>query len=269
MWLAILGPLLIHDGEMPVDVPRGRLRVLLAALVLHAGEPVAADALAEVVWHGSPPPGAAVTLRSHMVRLRRVLGPRTGARLMTRFPGYLLQAAEEEVDALRFRRLCRDGGRALREGAWGHADRLLGEALGLWRGAPLADVSSESLRREECEDLEALRLQAAEWRTDAALHLGRHAEVVPGLQSLAIQHPLREGFHGQLMLALYRCGRQAEALVAYQRARDALVTELGVEPGPGLRELHQRMLTADPALALTEPVRLTTRRPRPRPQPPP
>ena len=255
MWLAILGPLLVHDGEAQVDVPRGRLRVLLAALLMHAGDPVAAGALAEVVWDGSPPPGAAVTLRSHVVRLRRVLGPRAGPRLVTRYPGYLLQATDEEVDALRFRCLCRDGAAALREGAWARADRLLSEALDLWRGPPLADVASESLRRGEGQDLEALRLQAEEWHIDAALHLGRQAELVPRLQSLATQHPLRECLHGQLMLALYRCGRQAEALAAYQRARDVLVTELGVEPGPGLRNLHQQILSADPALAVTGPRR--------------
>src|SRR5215469_7613587 len=173
MWLAILGPLLVHDGEAQVVVPRGRLRVLLAALLMHAGDPVAAGALAEVVWDGSPPPGAAVTLRSHVVRLRRVLGPRAGARLVTRYPGYLLQASEEEVDALLFRCLCRDGGAALREGAWDRADGLLGEALGLWRGTPLADVPCEQLIREVMPGLEELRLQAEEWRADAALHLGR------------------------------------------------------------------------------------------------
>jgi DNA-binding SARP family transcriptional activator len=255
MWLAILGPLLVHDGETPVDVPRGRLRVLLAALLLHAGNPVGADTLADVVWDGAPPPGAAVTLRSHVLRLRRVLGPRAGARLVTRHPGYLLQAGEDEVDVLRFRGLCRDAGAALRGGAWTRADGLLGEALALWRGAALADVPSDQLLREEMPGLDELRLQAEEWRADAALHLGRHDQLVAGLRSLAAQHPLRERFHAQLMLALYRCGRRSEALAAYQRARDILVDELGVEPGPGLRELHQRVLAADPALAIPKPTR--------------
>jgi DNA-binding SARP family transcriptional activator len=248
MWFAILGPLLVHDGQAPVGVPEGRQRVLLAALLLQAGSPVGADALAEVVWDGSPPPGAEVTLRSHVLRLRRALGPRAGARLVTRNPGYLLQAGAEEVDVAWFRRLCHDGGAALRAGAWERADGLLGEALGLWRGAVLADIPAEALRREEGQGLEALRLQAEEWRIDAALHLGGHAELVPGLRSLAARHPLRERFHGQLMLALYRCGRQAEALAAYARARSVLVAELGTEPGPGLQELHQQILSADPAL---------------------
>jgi DNA-binding SARP family transcriptional activator/Tfp pilus assembly protein PilF len=255
MRFAILGPLLVHDGETPVDVPRGRQRVLLAALLLYAGNPVPADALAEVVWDGAPPPGADVTLRSHVLRLRRVLGPRAGARLVTRHPGYLLQAGADEVDMLRFRCLCRDGGDALRAGAWERADALLGEALDLWRGAPLADIPSESLRQDEAPGLETLRLQAEEWRTGAALHLGRHDELVPGLQSLVARHPLREPFHSQLMLALYRCGRQAEALAAYQHAHDLLVGELGIEPGPELQKLHQRILSADPALAVPEPPR--------------
>jgi DNA-binding SARP family transcriptional activator/Flp pilus assembly protein TadD len=255
MWFAILGPLLVHDGEMQVNVPKGRQRVLLAALLVHAGEPVSADSLAEVVWDGAPSSGAEVTLRSHVLRLRRALGPYAGARLVTRHPGYLLQASEDEADVLRFRRLCQDGGTALRERAWWRADGLLGEALNLWRGTPLADIPSESLHRDQVQGLEELRLQAEEWRTDAALHLGRHAELVPRLQSLAAGHPLRERFHSQLMLALYRCGRQAEALAVYQRARDVLVGELGVEPGPGLRDLHQRILSADADLDITSPVR--------------
>jgi DNA-binding SARP family transcriptional activator len=253
MWLAILGPLLIHDGEAPVDVPKGRLRVLLAALLLHAGSPLAADALAEMVWDGAPPSSAAVTLRSHVLRLRRILGPRAGARLVTRHPGYLLQAGEDEIDVLRFRGLCRDGAAALRQGAWARADGLLGEALGLWRGAALADVPSELLLREEVPGLEELRLQAEEWRADAALRLGRHDELVAGLKSLTARNPLRERFHAQLMLAFYRCGRQAEALAVYQHARQVLIDEVGTEPGPELRQLYQQVLSTDPALAAPEP----------------
>jgi DNA-binding SARP family transcriptional activator/Tfp pilus assembly protein PilF len=252
MWFAILGPLLVRDGESQLDLPKGRQRVLLAALLVHAGRPVPAGVLAEVVWDGAPPPGAAVTLRSHVLRLRRVLGPRAGDRLVTRHPGYLLQAEEDEVDVLRFRCLCRDGSTALRDGAWAHAHRLLGEALGLWRAAPLVDVPSELLLRDEVPGLEALRLQAAEWRIDAALHLGRHDELIPELQVFAAQHPLRERFHAQLMLALYRSSRQAEALAAYQHARHALIEQVGAEPGRELRELHKRILAGDPTLALPD-----------------
>jgi DNA-binding SARP family transcriptional activator len=253
MWLAVLGPLQVHDGQTQIDIPRGRQRVLLAALLMHAENPVPADALAEMVWDGSPPPGAAVTLRTHVLGLRRALGARAGARLVTRHPGYLFQAADDEVDVLRFRCLCREGRAALREDAWARANGLLGEALALWRGAPLADVPSELLLREEVPGLEELRLQAEEWRADAALHLGRHDEIVAELQSLAVKHPLRERFHAQLMLALYRCGRQADALTAYQRARHILIDQLGTEPGPELQQLHQQLLSADPALATPEP----------------
>ena len=249
MWLAILGPLLVHDGETQVDLPKGRLQVLLAVLLMHAGSPVAADALADMVWDGSPPAGAAVTLRSHVLRLRRALGPRVAARLVTQHPGYLLRAGEDEVDVLQFRGLCRDGGAALREGSWARAEALLDEALGLWRGLPLADVPSELLLREEVPGLEELRLQAEEWRADAALRLGRHDQVVVRLQSLTAKHPLRERLHCQLMLALYRCGRQAEALAAYQYARRVLIEEVGTEPGQELRELHQQVLSADAILA--------------------
>jgi DNA-binding SARP family transcriptional activator len=260
MWFALLGPLLVHDGETQVEVPKGRLRILLTALLLRNGTTVSAGALAEAVWDGPPPSSAETTLRWHVLRLRRVLGPLAGARLVTRHPGYLLQAADDEIDVLQLRRLCRDGDAALQQGAWARADELLGQALALWRGAPLADIPCESLRRDQAPGLEELRLQAEEWRADAALHLGCHAELVLRLQSLAARYPLRERSHAQLMLALYRSGRQADALAAYQHARDVLVAELGIDPGPGLRQLQRQILSADPALADTGTARHGTAR---------
>jgi DNA-binding SARP family transcriptional activator/tetratricopeptide (TPR) repeat protein len=257
MRFGILGPLLVHDGDTLVVVPAARQRVLLAALLVHAGQAVPADELAEVVWDGAPPAGAITTLRSHVMRLRRVLGPAAGGRVVTRYPGYLVEADEEEVDLLRFALLSRDGGAAVRAGAWTQASDLLGEALGLWRGAPLTDIPSELLRRDEVPGLEQQRIQSLEWWSDARLQLGCHDELVPELQALATQYPLQEHFHAQLMLALYRCGRQAEALAGYQAARKVLVEELGAEPGPGLQELHQRMLAADPSLAFTKSPPLT------------
>jgi DNA-binding SARP family transcriptional activator/Tfp pilus assembly protein PilF len=251
MWFGVLGPLLVRDGESVIGVPAGRQRVLLAALLMRAGAVVSADALAEVVWDGTPPGGAGTTLRSHVSRLRQILGPAAGARVVTRYPGYLIEASEGEVDLLRFRRQYRDGAAAIRGGDWARAFETLAEALGLWRGEPLADVPSDVLRRDVVPGLEELRLQALEWRMDAGLQLGRHGELVPELQSLTGQFPLRERFAGQLMLALVRCGRQAEALEAYQRAREVLVDQLGAEPGTELRELHQRILSADPALSAT------------------
>jgi DNA-binding SARP family transcriptional activator len=251
MWFGVLGPLQVRDGERPVELPKGRQRVLLAALLVHAGRPVPADALAEVVWDGTPPSGALVTLRSHVLRLRRVLGPRAGPRLVTRYPGYLLQAAEDEVDLLRFRGLCQEAGAAMRAGAWARAEGLLGEALGLWRGTPFADVPGEVLKVDEVPGLAELHLQALEWRIQARVHLGRHADVLGELRQLTGAYPLRERLHGLLMLALYRDGRQAEALAAYQHVRRVLVDQIGAEPGTELQCLHQRMLTGD--VAETEP----------------
>jgi DNA-binding SARP family transcriptional activator/tetratricopeptide (TPR) repeat protein len=249
MWFGVLGPLQVRDENSVIGEPAGLQRVLLASLLVRAGAVVPADALAEEVWDGSPPAGAEATLRSYVMRLRRMLGPAAGARVVTRYPGYLIEASEEEVDLLRFRRLCREGGDAVRAGEWGLAWEVLTEALVLWRGEPLADVRSGLLRRNELPGLEGLRLQAAEWRMDAGLQLGRHSELVAELHSLVEQYPLRERFHAQLMLALVRSARQAEALQAYTRARAVLVEELGTEPGSVLRELHQQILAADPLLA--------------------
>jgi tetratricopeptide (TPR) repeat protein len=157
------------------------------------------------------------------------------------------------VDLLRFEALCREGGAAARAGAWPRAAGLLSEALGLWRGSPLEDAASQVLRDACLPRLEQLRLQALEWRIEADLHLGRHGQLIPELQALVGEDPLREHAHAQLMLALYRSGRQGEALAAYQGARRVLVTELGAEPGPGLRELHQQILTGDPAISAPPP----------------
>jgi DNA-binding SARP family transcriptional activator/Flp pilus assembly protein TadD len=245
MRFGILGPLLVCDADVVVAVPAARQRVLLAALLVNAGQAVPVDALADVVWDGSPPAGAAATLRTHVMRLRRVLGPGPGSRLLTRYPGYLVQVGEEEVDFMRFTCLCREGGAAVRAGAWAQASGTLEEALGLWRGTPLADIPSQTLQQREVPRLEQLRLQALEWLIDARLHLGRHGELVHELQSLTAEHPLRERFHAQFMLALYRCGRQAEALQAYQAAREVLVAELGADPGEELREVHQAVLRGE------------------------
>jgi DNA-binding SARP family transcriptional activator/tetratricopeptide (TPR) repeat protein len=248
MWFGVIGPLLVRDGDAVVHVPAARQRVLLAALLLRANKVVAAETLAELVWDGAPPAGAMVTLRSHVSRLRHVLGPDAGARLVTRYPGYLIEAGDEEVDVPRFADLCREGAAAVRAGAWAEASDLLAEALGLWRGEPLADIPCELLHRDEVPALEQSRLQALEWRIEADLHLGRHGDLVAELRTLTAAHPLREPFYAQLMLAQYRCGRQAEALAAYQQARHVLADALGTDPGTALRELHQRILNVDPFL---------------------
>ena len=254
MRFGILGPLLVRAGGTAIDVPGARARVLLAALLLRTGQAVPADTLAEIVWDGSPPGGSATTLRSHVMRLRRVLGPAAGSRLVTRYPGYLVEADADEVDLLCFTAKCREGRAAAQNAEWKRAAALLAEALELWRGEPLADIPSQILHQEEVPRLEQARLQALEWRADADLHLGRHDEMVPGLRELTTRYPFRERFHAQLMLALYRCGRQHEALAVYQAARQILVGELGSEPGPELTRMHQQILHGDPRLAAPEPV---------------
>jgi DNA-binding SARP family transcriptional activator len=255
MWFGVLGPLVVRDGDSDIAVPARRQRVLLAALLVRAGAAVSADALAEVLWDGAPPDGAVITVRSHVMRLRRALGPAAGHRIVTRYPGYALEAGPDEVDVLRFGRRCRDGSVAVRLGEWARAWDVLTEALELWRGEPFGDAPSELLRRDEVPALEQLRLQAAEWRIQAGLHLGRDAELVPHLQSLTAQQLLRERFHALLMMALVRCGRRAEALEAYRRVREVLMEEVGAEPGAELRNLHERILAADASLAAQWPLR--------------
>jgi DNA-binding SARP family transcriptional activator/tetratricopeptide (TPR) repeat protein len=250
----LLGALLLKDedgGLVPVD--GARLRVLLAALLLQAGTPVSAEMLAEAVWDGAPPPAAARTLRSHVGRLRRVLGPEA-VRVVALEPGYLIRVEPAELDVFEFERLCQAAGAALREGAWQPAADAAAEALGLWRGQPLLDIPSQVLRDGVVPRLERLRVQALENRAEAGLRLGQHERLLPELHEMVTAHPLRERSRGQLMLALYRSGRPAEALVAYQDARKVLVEELGIEPGPELRRLHERMLAGDGDLVVLRPL---------------
>jgi DNA-binding SARP family transcriptional activator/tetratricopeptide (TPR) repeat protein len=244
--LGILGPLLVIDDEdRHVPVTAARLRVLLAALLLRANSPVPADALAELVWDGAPPDAAAITLRTYVRRLRVGLGPAWAERILTRPPGYLCLADEDEVDVLRFEALCRRTDTAVRERQWAQAAQDAEIAVTLWRGTPLLDVPCRMLSDEFTPRLEQLRTQVLENQAEAALALGRHEQWVQPLRELVTAHPLRERFHAQLVQALAHCGRQAEALAAYQDARRLLVAELGIEPGPELRRLHERILAGD------------------------
>ena len=240
----LLGPLYVRCGGVTLPVTAASQRVVLAALALRTGHVVSFEELSAALWDDAPPPGARVAVRNQVSRLRHRLGS-TGEHLVTRDPGYFLDAAEGDVDLLAFVRLCREGGAAVHAGAWQRASELLRNALRLWRGAPLADVPSRALRDEHVPVVDALRLQAIEWQLEAGLHMGQHDEFVAELERLVKEHPLRERFRAQLMLALYRCGRSGDALAAYRSARDVLVTELGVEPGQELRNLHQRILAAD------------------------
>ena len=249
MWIGLLGSLQVRVDGAAVAVPAARQRALLAVLAVRAGELVPTDELAEIVWDGKPPDRAAATIRNYVKRLRFRLGS-AGRQIVTCRPGYRLEVAEDELDLRLLTRLWRDGGVAVRGGDWAAAFGGLGQALGLWRGVPFADAGCERLQREQVPPLSELRLQAAEWRAEAGLALGRHAELVGELAGWCAAEPLRERFAVLRMLALYRSGRQADALAAFQQARRMLVDELGVEPGEELRRLHQQVLARDPALAV-------------------
>jgi DNA-binding SARP family transcriptional activator len=246
----LLGPLRVRDGTRQVSVSAPRQRVLLAALLLSAGRVVSLDTLAETLWEGEAPTGARGALHSAVQRLRSTLGPSGASLIETRPPGYLIKVDDAGLDIREFSVLAARGHAAAEAGAWAQAARLLREALGRWRGEPLADVPSQVLRDREVPPLAEQRLHALAARIDADLHVGRHGEVVAELRQLVAEHPLQEQFHAQLMLSLYRTGRQADALAAYQVVRHVLADQLGIDPGPELRLLHQRILGADSELLL-------------------
>ena len=248
MRFGILGPLEVADeGGRGVVLGGRRQRSVLAILLLHANEVVARDRLMEELWSGQPPASAATSLHAHVSRLRRALGE--DRRIVTAGGGYLIRVADGELDRDRFERLVQDGAGAISRGDWGLACGRLGEALSLWRGPPLSDFAYDSFAQAEIARLEELHVGAVERRIEAELALGRDATVVGDLERLVREHPYRERLRGQLMLALYRTGRQADALAAYQAARRTLVQELGIEPSAELRELEQRMLRHDPSLS--------------------
>ena len=236
-------------------------RSLLALLLLDTGRVVSSDRLIEELWGGDPPEDAATALQQHVSRLRKLLEPHEV--LETRSPGYVLAIDPQQVDFSRFERL-RDEGRALLEqGRAEEASRTLRSALELWRGEPLFDLAGEPFARDALPRLEEERLEAVEARTDADLAAGRDAELVGELRRLVGEHPYRERLRAQLMLSLYRAGRQSEALEAYADARRTLVGELGLEPGPELQRLQQAMLAHDPAVDAPVATRLPLgRRPR-------
>ncbi|MGH3135404.1 MAG: BTAD domain-containing putative transcriptional regulator, partial [Gaiellaceae bacterium] len=248
MEFRLLGPVeVLRDGR-PVALGGAKPRALLALLLLHANEVVSRDRLIDALWGDRPPGTAGHSLDVQVSRLRKAFEP--DDLLLTRSGGYVLQVEPEEIDVHRFERLLEEGRRANAAGKPAEARRALESALGLWRGAALADLSFETFTRTEIERLEELRLVATEERVDAELTLGRHDTLIPELEALTAKHPLRERLRAQLMLALYRAGRQAEALRVYSDARKRLVEELGIEPGQALKELEQEILRQDPALDL-------------------
>jgi DNA-binding SARP family transcriptional activator len=246
----LLGPLLVRSGEAVVPVAAARQRVVLAALLLGANRVVPADELADFLWGDYPPPTARATMQNYVKRLRRTLGDVGHSRIVTRPRGYLISVATHELDLTRFEALQAQARDAARRGEWPVASSRLHRALALWRDRPLADVPCDRLEVRELPRLDEMRVQALEARADADLHLGLHGEMLGELAQLVAAHPLRERLRGLLMLALYRAGRQGDALAAYRQGRQVLVRDLGVEPGPELRRLHQQILTADPGLDL-------------------
>ncbi len=242
----LLGPLeVLDDDSRQLSIGAGRQRALLALLLLRANEPVASDRLVEELWGESPPATAHKMLHNQVSALRRALGQ--NGRLETLGSAYRLKVQRGELDVARFEELAEEGRGQVADDPEAAAETLR-KALALWRGPALSDVAYEPFAQGEIARLEEERWAAFEGRTDAELALGRHAELVGELEAAIAEQPLRERLRGQLMLALYRCGRQAEALEAYRRARNTLVEQIGVEPGADLRGLQEAILAQDPAL---------------------
>jgi DNA-binding SARP family transcriptional activator len=251
MRFALLGPVTASHGDVPVKFSGQMPRKLLAVLLLQANTVVSADQLTEALWGENPPPSATASLYNHVMRLRRLLGEPAAARIRAVPPGYLIQVEPGELDLDEFIELCATGHEAGQGGDWAAAAADLTAALALWRGAPAADAPGLHGQDAQLQQLLEARWQAVEGRIEAELELGRHFDLVGELRALTVAHPLREGFHGQLMLALYRTGRQAEALTVFQQLRRSLVRGLAVEPSPAVQELHRQILSADPALIRT------------------
>jgi DNA-binding SARP family transcriptional activator/DNA-binding beta-propeller fold protein YncE len=241
----ILGPLEVvnHDRALALGGPKQR--ALLAILVLHRGEVLATDRLIDELWGERAPATAAKTVQVYVSNLRKALGH---GLLVTKGRGYVLDVTAEQVDLDRLRALASQGHQALEDGDAPRASDRLREALALWRGPPLAEFAYEPFGRSETARLEDEYLAAVEDRVDADLALGRHATLIAELDALVCEHPFKERLHSQLMLALYRSGRQADALEHYQQTRRMLIDQLGIDPGPELRELERAILNQDPAL---------------------
>jgi YVTN family beta-propeller protein len=245
MEFRILGPLEVDNARGPIRLGGPRQRALLVLLLLHRGEAMSTDRLVESLWGERAPPAAVKTVQTYVSQLRRALGDGV---IATRGHAYVLECDAGSVDSDRFGALVTDGRELLDAGEPSRAADRLRAALALWRGPPLADVAYEEFAQQEIARLGELRISATEDRIEAELAAGRAAELVPELEALVREHPVRERLRGQLMLALYRTGRQADALAAYQDARRRLTEELGLEPGPALRELQRAILTQDAAL---------------------
>jgi DNA-binding SARP family transcriptional activator len=242
----ILGPLEVVAERGPIPLGAPKQRATLSILLLSRNRVVSVDRLADDLYAGAAPVTAVTQVQRQISELRKALGPASG--IETRSPGYLIHLSSDQLDLTRFERCAEEGSQALARGEAKRAVDLLREGLGLWRGTALADLAYESFAQRAIERLEELQLTVLEQRIEAELVLGRHRELVGELEQLAREHPLRERLSGQLMLALYRSGRQTEALQVYARTRERLVTEFGIEPTRGLHELERAILAQDASL---------------------
>lgn len=261
MDFCILGPLQVFDGDVEVPLGSPKERALLAVLLLHRGAVVSRERLIDGLWGETAPPTAGKALNVHVSKLRKALSRNGGDPVVTRAPGYELRLDPELLDVTRFEQLIAEARERSAAGDPGSASKLFRDGLALWRGPALAGIELESSARNEVARLDQLRLDAQLDRIDCDLALGRHAEVIGELEGLIREHPLYERLWGQYMLALYRAGRQADALHAFQETRATLVDELGLEPSEALQRLERAILNHDPALELPTGVQSATESP--------
>ncbi|MFG1947732.1 BTAD domain-containing putative transcriptional regulator [Nonomuraea sp. NPDC048826] len=249
MQFGILGALEVVSEGQRLPVRSAKQRTLLALLLCHRGRVARSEALIDALWGEEVADAGQRRLRLQLFRLRRALGPK--AEIVHDSAGYLLRVPPGAVDAWRFEELVQEGRQAVKAGAVARGGELLRTALGLWRGPALSGLDDLPLLHHQATRLEEERLAALADRVDADLRLHRHADLVGELTALVREHPLRERFRGQLMLALYRAGRQAEALAVYRDGRHILTSDLGLEPSPELRRLETAILTSDASLTIT------------------
>lgn len=247
MEFRVLGPVQLLDGDRVIPVASGSVRALLAVLLLHANHIVTVSELVDYLWGEVPPAKPRPAIQTYVMRLRRILGHRF---VRTEPRGYLIELDPTQLDLTRFRRLVDEATRA--SGPAARAE-LFRTALELWQDQPLANINAEALIRSVAPRLMEERLHAEEQYLRAQLELGQNAQIIAELTTLTTENPLRERFWAQLMLALYRCGRQSEALAAYHRVSRLLADDLGIDPGEELQCLHQLILTGDPGLAVASP----------------
>jgi DNA-binding SARP family transcriptional activator/tetratricopeptide (TPR) repeat protein len=256
IWFGVLGQLEVIRHDRTISIPSGKQRIVMATLLLNGNQHVSQDKLIECLWNDTPPPKAGGALQTHIARLRRTLGDGADGHplISTRSLGYVIEVSEATLDLFRFRDLVGQADRLSEMKDTAGESRVLEEALALWRGPALVDVPSESLQRDDVPQLTEERLRVLERWFDVKLLTGSPNQIVPGLRAATAEHPLRERFWAQLMLALARSGRQAEALEAYRTVVDVLREEAGIDPGEELRHLHQSILTGDsePAFPATQ-----------------